>query len=99
MSKHRKVAAQHHEDLKSHAKELVKATGHIADASVTDARNRLSQLIESLSDKVEEAEDIALEKAREANEFVRGNPYKTAGIALGVGLLIGYAMSRRSDGD
>ena len=40
---------------------------------------------------------LAVESAKAADKYVRENPYKTAGIALGVGALIGYLLSRRSE--
>ncbi len=94
MTKHKKTAVHHHENLRHHAKALVKATGHIADAGVSEARDQLSQLIDSLSETVEDVEELAATKMTEADQLIQANPYKTAGIAMGVGLLIGYLISR-----
>ncbi len=96
MTKHKKVAAHHHDNLKAHAKALVQATGQIADAKVSEARNKLTEILESISETAEEVEHMAIEKAKQADDFITENPYKTAGIALGIGALIGYLISRRS---
>jgi ElaB/YqjD/DUF883 family membrane-anchored ribosome-binding protein len=96
MTKHKHVAAHHHDNLKTHAKALVHATSHIADNKVTEARNKLSDLVESVSDSVEEVEHAALQKAKQADQFIKENPYKTAGIALGIGALLGFLILRRN---
>lgn len=94
MTKH-KTLAHERNNLKTHAKALVHATGHIADASVSEVRNRLSQLLDSASESVEEVELIAKEKAKRVDEFIKENPYKAAGAAIGVGFLIGCWAARR----
>jgi ElaB/YqjD/DUF883 family membrane-anchored ribosome-binding protein len=95
MNQHRKVAAHHHENLKSHARALVHATHGIADSKVSDARAKLNEIIDAVSETVEEAQHMVVEKAKSADEFIKENPYKTAGIALGIGALIGLFLARR----
>ena len=95
MSKSKKVPSHHHENLKQHAKALVSATSHIAEGKVSEARNKLGELLETVGDAVEDAEDAVQDKIKQADTFVKENPYKTAGIALGIGALIGFILSRR----
>ena len=95
MTKQKKVAAHHHDNLKHHAKALVHATSHIADSKVSEARNKLTEIIDSVTETLEEVEYAAIEKAKQADEFVKANPYKTAGVALGLGALLGFLLSRR----
>ena len=95
MGKSQKVSSHHHENLKQHAKALVKATSHIAESEVSEARNKLSELMESVGDVVEDAENAVQDKIELADNFVKENPYKTAGVAIGIGALIGFFLSRR----
>ena len=94
MTKHKKVASHHHENLKEHAKALVRATSHIADENVTDARNKLVNLIETIGEAVENAEEATVEKIKQADAYVRENPYRMAAIAAGVGVLAGLFLCR-----
>jgi len=93
--KRKHVAAHHHENLSSHAKALAKATEHIVDEKVTEARTKLTALIESAKDGWEYIEDKATETAEEADEFVHKKPYQALGIAFGIGTLIGLYFARR----
>jgi ElaB/YqjD/DUF883 family membrane-anchored ribosome-binding protein len=95
MNKSKKVSAHHHENLKQHAKALVAATSHIAEGKVSEARNKLNEIMESVGEAVEDAESAVQEKLKQADSFVKENPYKTAGIAIGIGALLGIFLSRR----
>jgi ElaB/YqjD/DUF883 family membrane-anchored ribosome-binding protein len=35
--------------------------------------------------------------AKATDEVIRANPYKAVGIALGVGVLVGYLLNRRNN--
>lgn len=95
MSKTKKVSAHHHENLKQHAKALVSATSHIAEGKVSDARDKLNQVMESVGEAVEDVENAVQDKVKQVDGFVKENPYKTAGIAIGIGALIGLFLARR----
>jgi ElaB/YqjD/DUF883 family membrane-anchored ribosome-binding protein len=95
MTKHNRVSGQHHDSVKEHAKALVAATKHIADEKVAEARTRLSGILESASEMVEDLEERAMDKAKQADHYVRENPYQVAAVALGLGALIGFFWARR----
>ncbi len=97
MTKSKKVAAHHHENLKEHAKALVRATSHISENGVTEARNKLIGFIETVGEYVENAEEATVEKLKQADGYVRENPYRMAAIAAGVGVLVGLFMCRKKD--
>ena len=40
-------------------------------------------------------QEKAIAGAKATDQMIRDNPYKTLGIALGVGVLIGYLLRRR----
>jgi ElaB/YqjD/DUF883 family membrane-anchored ribosome-binding protein len=39
----------------------------------------------------------AIQSAKAADKLVRENPYRAAGIAFGVGALVGFLLSRRGE--
>lgn len=96
MTKQKKATAHHHDNLRTHARALVQATSQIADDKVSEARHQLTEILESISEKAEEVEHMAIEKAKQVDDYITENPYKTAGIALGIGALLGYLISRRA---
>ena len=59
-----------------------------AEASLRDARLRLAEVAAA-------AEDTARAAARNVDDQVHKHPYTTAGIAAGIGLLIGLLIARR----
>ena len=95
MSKSKKASSHHHETLKQHAKALVSATSHITEGNVSEARTKLNEILETVGDAVEDAENVAQDKIKQVDTFVKENPYKTAGIAIGIGALIGTFLCRR----
>lgn len=99
MNKTHKIPAHHHDRLKNHAKALVEATHHITDEKVSAARGKLNDIIDSVSETVENAEHQVVEKAKRVDGFIKENPYKTAGIAVGIGVLLGLILFRRHNQD
>ena len=91
----KKASSHHHENLKQHARALVTATSHIAEGNVSEARNKLNDLLETVGDAVEDAESALQDKLKQADNFVKENPYKTAGFAIGIRALIGFFLARR----
>ena len=55
MSKSKRMPSHQDENLKQHAKALVSATSHIAEGKVSEARNKLSELLDTAADAVEDA--------------------------------------------
>ncbi len=80
------------------AEELFKATANETGERVKAARARLESNFEPLRARMAEMERSAAERARAAAEetdrFAHENPWKTAGIAAGVGLLVGLLIGR-----
>ena len=71
------------------------ATGHKAD----ELRAQGLKLLESATEKAHELQAVAVQKGKAAahttDEFVHEHPWKSIGIAAGVGLVIGMLISRR----
>ena len=85
----------HHEQVKEHARGLVAATSHIADSKVAEAREKLSEIMESAQEAVEYAEEKAVEAAKQTDHFIREKPYQAVGLAIGIGALLGFCLARR----
>jgi len=81
------------------AEALLKATTDQAGETVTAVRQRIEQRLEEGKKSVAEAEVLLFEKtkeaARNAEVYVRENPWNAVGIAAGVGLVVGLLMRRR----
>jgi len=81
--------------LTEDARALMAATADVAGEKVGDARKRLAAALERGREIAGTVRDKAVEGAKAADEAVREHPYQAIGIALGVGALIGYLVSRR----
>lgn len=83
----------------SDAEELLKATASQTGERITAARARAEDTLRSAKVRLADAQEAMLDKAkeaaREADEYVHENPWKAAGIAAAVGVLIGALISRR----
>lgn len=83
----------------SDAEELLRLTAGQAGDKVAAARDRVGKSLEEAKAKLGELEDQALEKGKAAAHatdiFVHENPWKSIGIAAGLGLLLGVLIGRR----
>ena len=67
----------------------------VAGRKAGEARKRLAIALESGKEIYSCVREQAVEGAKVADQTIRKNPYQAIGIALGVGALIGYLVSRR----
>jgi ElaB/YqjD/DUF883 family membrane-anchored ribosome-binding protein len=87
----------------SDAEELLKATASQTGERITAARSRAEETLKVAKVRLADAQEALVEKAkvaaRQTDEYVHENPWKTAGIAAAVGgllgVLIGALVSRR----
>jgi len=81
------------------AESLLTATAGQAGERVQQARERAKETVraarERLADSQEELTRRAREAAKDADKYVRDNPWQAVGIAAGVALIIGLLVSRR----
>jgi ElaB/YqjD/DUF883 family membrane-anchored ribosome-binding protein len=85
------------------AEELLKATASQTGERITAARARAEETLRTAKIRLADAQEALIEKAkvaaRQTDEYVHENPWKTAGIAAAVGgllgVLIGALVSRR----
>jgi len=78
---------------------LLRETAGLAGERVSEVRDRASDSLraarEQLGTLEQEVLTRAKEAARDADGYVRENPWQAVGIAAGVGLLLGILISRR----
>lgn len=81
------------------AEELLRMTADQAGEGVADIRSRVQTKMNQAKIDLIQLQDAAVAKAKAAghatDEFVHENPWKSIGIAAGVGLVIGLLVSRR----
>ena len=85
-------------DLKALLREAEKALSSGASEAgenFDDLRNRLRTAIANGHFSLESLRQETVRRAKQADHLVRENPYYTAGIAAGIGALIGILVSRR----
>jgi ElaB/YqjD/DUF883 family membrane-anchored ribosome-binding protein len=81
------------------AEALLKATSTQTGDRIQEVRARAEQSLRDARVRLGEVEEQALRRAREmadaTEEYVRDNPWRSVGVAAGVGLLLGILISRR----
>jgi ElaB/YqjD/DUF883 family membrane-anchored ribosome-binding protein len=81
------------------AEELLKATASQTGERITAVRARAEESVRTAKDRIADVQDQLMDQAkvaaREADTYVHENPWKAAGVAAAVGVLIGAIISRR----
>jgi ElaB/YqjD/DUF883 family membrane-anchored ribosome-binding protein len=74
------------------AEELVKATASQTEERITAARARAEESLKAAKARLAKQERAVITKTKEAakagEDYVRANPWKTVGIAVGVGFVL-----------
>jgi len=81
-------------DLETVLSEVKNDLGDKATAVRARLEKNLEAAKERLADLEEELKDQATAAAKAADEYVRENPWQSAGVALGVGFVLGVLISR-----
>jgi ElaB/YqjD/DUF883 family membrane-anchored ribosome-binding protein len=95
MNKHAQPPHNDLGTLAEDARALMAATADVAGVKVGEARKRVAAALESAKEIAGNLRDKAVAGAKATDEAVHEHPYKAIGIALGVGALIGFLISRR----
>ena len=90
-------------DIKSglaNAEELLRETASSAvEGKVCELADKLKDHFSQLKERLQIVEEAAIEKTKvaadAADDFVHDHPWKSVGIAAGVGLIIGLLIGRR----
>lgn len=81
--------------LADDARALLAATSEITDEKVAEARRRLESALEQVKDTAAGLRDRAVASAKQADSVIRSHPYESIAVAVGIGTLLGFALSRR----
>jgi ElaB/YqjD/DUF883 family membrane-anchored ribosome-binding protein len=95
---HTKNPSEHRANLLENAQDLLNATAQVAGEKVTQARERLMTAVNNGKHTLEKVQNQAREGAKATDRMIRANPYRSLTMALGVGALIGFLISRRRRG-
>jgi ElaB/YqjD/DUF883 family membrane-anchored ribosome-binding protein len=83
----------------SDAEEVMRSTVDQADESTAEVRDRVLDLLQEARAELAILQKMAVTKAKKASkatdEYVHENPWKSVGIAAGIGLIIGLLVGRR----
>lgn len=81
------------------AEVLLKETANDLGAKASEVRQRLGAKIEEAKAGLKNVEKAvkyaAVEGAKKTDKVIREHPYESIGLSFGVGLLVGYLISRR----
>ena len=73
---------------------LRELTGELSEKG-KQARARLTATLESAKISCHDLQEKTIAGAKVADEYIHDNPYKTIGVAFGLGILIGVLVSHR----
>jgi ElaB/YqjD/DUF883 family membrane-anchored ribosome-binding protein len=74
------------------AEELMKATAGQAGEKLAEVRSRLATALESAKGTCDNLGARTSEAAKATDRCIREHPYQTIGVALGVGLVLGFLL-------
>jgi ElaB/YqjD/DUF883 family membrane-anchored ribosome-binding protein len=81
------------------AEELLRATASQAGEKVSALRGKIEDNLAKARATLADAQAAVVEKAKEAghatDEYVHDNPWKSVGIAAGIGFVVGLLIGRR----
>ena len=83
----------------SNAEEILRATTDIPENGIGELRERIADRLHDAKMRIASAEEVLFVRtkaaARATDDYVNENPWFAAGIAAGVGLLLGVIIGRR----
>lgn len=80
------------------AEELIKNSEQQTGDGFQSAKEKLESTLKNAKQEIHRIEEVVVQKTKDAahatDAYVHDNPWKTAGIAAGVGLLVGLLIAR-----
>ena len=81
------------------AEELLRATAGQAGEGAAEVRTKVEASLARARDGLSQVQDAAVAKAkaagRQADDYVHDHPWRSIGVATGIGLLVGVLIGRR----
>jgi ElaB/YqjD/DUF883 family membrane-anchored ribosome-binding protein len=96
MSKHKNGIQETAGILVDDTRALLAATAECAEEKVLAARERISDALDRARDTYVTVQKSAAKGIKIADEAIRDKPYRTLGVAFGVGVVLGFLVRRRS---
>lgn len=87
------------QNVVSDAQDLLKTVQNDGESKVNEMRAKVQQQLDAARQTLNELQETVQDGAKVAmtttDEYVRANPWRAAGIAAGVGALLGFLIARR----
>jgi ElaB/YqjD/DUF883 family membrane-anchored ribosome-binding protein len=81
------------------AEELLRATANQAGDKAVELRGKIQGRLADAKVRLADAEAVMVDKAklvgRAADDYVHDNPWRSVGVAAGIGLIVGLLIGRR----
>jgi ElaB/YqjD/DUF883 family membrane-anchored ribosome-binding protein len=81
------------------SEELLKAAATVSGQGFTAARTKFEEKLKSAKSRMADASQPVFDRTREAaavaDDYVSGNPWTAAGVAIAAGVLIGFLVAKR----
>ncbi|WIM04952.1 MAG: DUF883 family protein [Candidatus Nitricoxidivorans perseverans] len=81
------------------AEELLRATANQAGDKVAEVRARIQDHLASAKVRLAEAEAVVIDRAKAVghatDDYVHDNPWRSVGVAAGIGFIVGLLIGRR----
>ena len=79
----------------SDGEDLLKAAADASGEGFKAARATFSDRVMSAKNRLADASQPVVERARQANDYVHGSPWTVIGVAAAAGILIGFLAAKR----
>lgn len=83
----------------SDAEQLLESTAGQVGEGAAEARGRIQARLQQTKENLLRLQETAVARAKEAGQatdhYVHDNPWKSIGVAAGIGLLVGILIGRR----
>jgi ElaB/YqjD/DUF883 family membrane-anchored ribosome-binding protein len=80
------------------AEELLRATANQAGEGAAVARARIQENLQAVKGRLDSAQDVLIERtldaAKDADRYVRDNPWQAVGVSACIGAIVGMLISR-----
>jgi ElaB/YqjD/DUF883 family membrane-anchored ribosome-binding protein len=80
--------------LVTDAEELTRATATQTGEKIVDLRSRVQQSVAAIKPRLEQAEAMVKDTATKTDQYVHANPWAAAGLAAGIGMIVGMLVRR-----
>jgi ElaB/YqjD/DUF883 family membrane-anchored ribosome-binding protein len=80
--------------LVTDVEELTRATATQTGEKIVDLRTRVQESVAAVKPRLEQAEALVKDKATKTDQYVHANPWAAAGLAAGIGLIVGMLVRR-----